>query len=217
MPVPRRLIAALFALLPLALQVPAASGQTLPTRLNIDLVYAQSSDPVLERRVKAWVSALQEKVQTSLGWNPDLRLPLGGKILVSPAPQPTVPPAAMIEQRWRNRNAIQIVVGHGERNGAQSAFQGSIYLGQLRGRLPIAIPIAQAIEGQSYERSSNFVLVVALYALSVDAAAVPATSCQLLRSAARLGSRLPATLTSAATVNAGIMADLRARCGGAGT
>ncbi|MEG3164465.1 hypothetical protein U1701_07660 [Sphingomonas sp. PB2P19] len=187
-------------------------GQVLPNRLNIDLVFARSADRTIETHVLQWVSALQEKVQTTLAWDTSLQLGAGDRIQVFPAPLPTLPSANLIQQRWAQRNAIQIVVGHGTRAGAISTFEGNIFLGGLKGRLPVAIPINQHIEGGSYERSSNFVIVVALYALSVDAAAKPVVSCRLLQRASVLAGKLPPTLTSVNMVKAGIQADLPNRC-----
>ena len=212
MPLSRRLIATVAWL---AFTSAPAEGQTLPTRLNIDLVYARGNNPALEQHVRDWVSALQDKVQTTLAWDTSLQLAAAGRIQVSPAPQPILPTANVIEQRWTGRNAIQIVVGHGRREADVSTFQGSIFLGGLRGRLPVAIPISQPIAGGSYERASNFVIVVALYALSVDAARRPVTSCRLLQRAAVLAGALPPTLTSVDAVKGGIRADLQARCRGA--
>ncbi|WHU03469.1 hypothetical protein [Sphingomonas sp. NIBR02145] len=201
-------------LIPALAAIAPARSQVLPTRLNIDLVYAQSTDRNLEEHVRQWVFALQEKVQNILAWDASLRLAAGDRIQVAAAPQASLPSANLIKQRWEQRNAIQIVVGHGSRSTNFSTFQGNIFLGRLNGRLPIAIPINQHIEGGSYERSSNFVIVVALYALSVDSAGTPSTSCRLLQQAGLLANALPPTLTSVDVVKAGIQADLRSRCRG---
>ena len=57
--------------------------QVLPSRLNIDLVYARSDDGAVEEHVRQWVSALQEKVQNTLAWDASLQLAAGDRIQVS--------------------------------------------------------------------------------------------------------------------------------------
>src|SRR5258705_1388427 len=207
MRLPGRLIGAIAAL-----AAGPAYGQALPTRFNIDLLYVTSNDRALEEHVRQWAATLNEKLQISLVWDTSLGLNAQNRILVSPAPQPVSPSPAVIEQRWRNRGAIQIVSGHGKRLPQVSAFEGSIYLGGLHGSLPVAIPIKQDINGGSFDGSSNFILVVTLYALSVDAAVKPATRCKLLQRAAVFDASLPASVTSAPLVKSAIRSDLASRC-----
>lgn len=189
----------------------AGCAQALPRRVNIDLLYVTSTNSTLEQHVREWASALNEKLQT-LAYDPSFGLAAANQISVTPSPQPISPTAAVIEHRWEIRNAIQIVSGHGRRSPHVSAFEGIVYLGDLRGRLPVAIPINQDINGGSFERSSNFVFVVALYALSVDAAGRPAISCRLLAQARTLAASLPPALTSVEVLKHGIDEDLGGRC-----
>jgi len=197
------------------LAAPPASAQMLPTRVAIDLMFMSSPDPTITENIQQWASSLQERLQATLAWDSSLGLSRANEIKVTSVPRDNFPSAAVIEQRWQQRQAIQIVFGHGRRDGNVTILEGNVYLGDLKGDLPSpALQIVQRIEAASFTSSSDLIMMISLYALAVDADNKPATSCQLLQRAYTIGRTLPPTLMSADLMNSVVATRLdKRKCG----
>jgi hypothetical protein len=113
-------------------------------------------------------------------------------------PQPSFVGANVLQVRWQQRHAIQVLLAQGVRVGDKVTAEGDVFLGSLKGDLasPL-VPIKQPITPESYQRASDYIVMTALYALSVDAGGQKATACALLRQADLLGRKIPASLDSA--------------------
>jgi hypothetical protein len=208
----RRTIAALMIIM--GLGATPAAGQGLPSRLVIDVLYLSTANTTRNDAIRSWAATLQERLQTSVGFDASLKLPRGNQILVRPEPLASSMSGAQMKARWEGRRALQVVFGHAEGDGASTTVAGTVYLGDLKGDLPSpALSISQPINAAAFRKSSDLMMAISLYALAVDSTGQPKTACALLQRANVISGALPDGLESAPLVKAAITKRLQtSRC-----
>jgi hypothetical protein len=191
---------------------PQAHAQPLPSHVNIDLLYVSSTrDNELARGLSDIFDSVRNRLASyrALGLGDAWRISIDEP---SNLPQPL--PMTKIDRRWRNRLAINILQGVGRRQqGSELIFEGVIYLGDFRGRLPEIIQVRYNLSaGADVEASTKLTYAILLYALSVDSRSQTPIRCRLLSDARGLVKRLPPGETTTALRDA-IEGDISI-CGG---
>jgi hypothetical protein len=209
-----KFICVLEVLLGAAIVSAPAEAQDLPSRVAIDLLYLKDADPAVIRTVKDWADAIDYRLELSIRYDDSLKMPRQGLIRARPIERAVPLTRHEMETYWRNTGAVQVAFGRGTRVGNSIQLKATVYLGQLQGSLPSPIvPLSHTIAPGNYRDASNLMMAIALYALGVDATAVPAIACILFARAHRFARAVPPGLESSAVMRQAISAELiRHRC-----
>lgn len=183
----KRLRFGLGALLAFALVGTALAQARLPRRLTIPTVIVTST-PAAQADLRSWKDLLQTDM-TMLAMQLTF-LSDAARISVQERTASTAPALALIDERWRRENAIQVVTAVGSRAGTGTVMEGSIYIGAIDGSKPRMLNLPATVDGAAYRRTRSLVQLSALYALSLDAGTNRAPACRLLFQATQVQSDL---------------------------
>jgi hypothetical protein len=95
---------------------------------------------------------------------------------IKPDSEPNVKPLGEVKKSWIERNTLQIIQGRAFRQGDNSRWKSTVYIGQLGDKIKKElIPLDSNINGDDYRRFSTEMKLIVIFSLIEDALNLPSS------------------------------------------